>query len=279
MAGEAYDGAPKFRLLADGREIGIREIVRGVDTTGGDKLRVGPNSPPPASESFLFRVADIQNVSHFDVEFINDAQAGGGAPGDRNLYLLSLSISMVKSTSTASIITIHQFLPTAFEPRTTMRDGAAVSPTYAALYQKGFLRLQRPTEGWGNGPVENPADKKVSAEIAGAEGSSPPIQPQETQRCSPSSVTIDGFAKNSDGLSTEMRSQLENITHSFANTACAIRVTAFAAGGPSQKFRDQLSAARAEAVAKELARLGLASDKIQAEGATGRGRHVLISFE
>lgn len=269
MAGEAYDGAPKFQLLADKQVIGAGELAKAVDTATGNRLKAGKRLRPDAAESFLFAVPNIETVSQFEIEFTNDAWAGKGKPGDRNLYVLGLSLSVVKKTATGAVAEIRDFTPDRLTASTRNPGGADITPHYSALFQNGRLRLARPQGGWaGSASVAAPPPPQAAAP-----------QTATTTPCRHRQIEIKGFGKNVTTLSPAMLEQLTTASKALGNTSCSARITAYAAGGPSSAFRTTLALARAEAVAEELTRLGLARDRIKTGTGTGGGRRVTISFE
>lgn len=259
MTGEAYDGPPKFRLLADGREIGKGDVTSATDTGTGAKLEF-KDGASPASNNFTFTVPDIDSVSYLDIEFMNDDWAGVGKPGDRNLYLLSLSVSTVRNVQNGVITTTREFLPTALQAVMPKPGGSDITSRFAALNNTGSFRLMRPKEGWGPGAV---ASVKLAA---------------TSRDCKLAPIEIKGFEKNAARLSPKMLDQLTLASKLVSGKSCKVIIRAFAAGG-SDAFRRRLSLARAQMVATELARFGIPNENIRAEGATGKGRRVVISFQ
>lgn len=261
MMGEAYNGPPKFRLSADGREIGIGAVTNAIDTQAGAKLEFGKNGKLPLSNTFSFKIPNIDTVSRLDVEFTNDDWAGPGKPGDRNLYLLSLSVSTSRKVPDGSVTTILQFSPTAFVPIMPKPGGSKVTAQYAALNNAGSFRLARPKDGWGPGAVGQ-------ADVAA--GGKP--------GCKLAPIELKGFEMNTAGLSPKMLEQLAGVSKLLAGNSCAVVVTAFTGGGSSEAFRKGLSQARAQMAANELIRLGVPSQNIKTETAAGGGRRAVISF-
>ncbi|QIG52191.1 hypothetical protein G5V57_33525 [Nordella sp. HKS 07] len=271
MAGEAYDGAPQFRLYADDQLIGSGELTRAFDTAKGEKLNLKKLRKRRNSERFSFDIPNIDAVSRLDVEFINDTLAGDGKPGNRNLYVLALSLRTVIEGPADSIVTIHEFRPTALEPVMPTSKGARIRPRYAALFRNGRLRLDRPAGGWQT-LGEKAAGSKMP-EIANA-----PKAEKSSAACNVPPLELAGFEKNASELSEAMREQLARLKGSLAGTSCRARVTAFTGGGPSQAFRHSLSQARMQAVAKELAGLGIGAEKITMESQKGYGRRIVVTF-
>jgi len=271
MTGEAYKGPPQFRLLADDQVIGTKIVSSAIDTRKS-KLDWREGSKLPPSDRFLFKVPNIEGVSSLEIEFTNDARAKKGKQGDRNLYLLSLSVSTVKKTQTGSIVTIQEFLPSAFVA--VPKESGEISTRFAALYAPGNLRIERPVGGWAStASVEETPPAKPQITTTRPKPASAP------KACNIPSLELRGFDKNSATFSQPVKAQLAKLSQSLRDKSCAIRVTAYTGGGPSDTFRARLSRARAEAVVRELTKLGISRKKIQAESAPGRGRRVVISFQ
>lgn len=266
MVGEAYEGTPKFQILADKITIGTGEIAHAVDTSKGNRLKLPTDFERSTGERFVFAVPDIQNVSQFEIVFTNDAWAGTAKPGDRNLYVLGLTLSVVKKDATGTAAEARDFSPQQLEAITRSPGGAAITPRYSALFQDGRLRLKRPQGGW-----------TTSASIAKPAQTTSP-QPNTNPPCRRARFELGNFAKNSTALSPAMLEQLERVKAAF-RPSCTARVTAYASGGPSDTFRAELSLARADAVARELARLGLAPERIKTVSGSGGGRRAIISIE
>jgi outer membrane protein OmpA-like peptidoglycan-associated protein len=266
MTGEAYEGAPKFKILADAHTIGTGEIAHALDASKGNRLKLPTDLERSTTERFLFAVPDIQNVSQFEIVFTNDAWAGKGKPGDRNLYVLGLSLSVVKKDATGAVAEARDFSPQQLEAITRSPGGAAITPRYSALFQDGRLRLKRPQGGWtASAGITKPAQTTTP-------------QPNANPPCRRARFELGDFAKNSTALSPAMREQLERVKGAFS-PSCTARVTAYVRGGPSDAFRAELSLTRAEAVARELARLGMARERIKTVSGSGGGRRVIISIE
>lgn len=272
MAGEAFGGGPTFNFRADDQILAARTLTKVVDTTTGETLRFDDGRNPPPSEKFTFSVPDIDNVSHLDFEFTNDAWAGEGKHGDRNLYVLALSLSIVEKTQTGFTAQTVEFAPSSFQAITNLPQGGAITTQYAALYHQGRLRLNRPPAGWGPSP-----EPKAASEVS-AQSEAPAEPAKSSVPCTLPPLELKGFAKNAALLSQSMQEQLATLAASLKNTSCKTTIRAFAAGG-SDAMLAQLSSARAQAVAKQLTHLGVDGGTIKIENATGTGRRVVISFD
>ena len=107
--GDAYNGFPKFKLLADGQLIGTGEVRKAVDSISGkrfDELGIGKAA---YLERFVFTVKDIEDVDAMEVEFVNDDWAGEGRSGDRNLFVAEISMNTIELHSDVSLVTTAKF--------------------------------------------------------------------------------------------------------------------------------------------------------------------------
>lgn len=266
MTGEAFDGPPKFRLLADGQEVGVGDVTNAVDSAKGAKLDFGKDAKPPPSNIFIYKVPNIDSISRLEVEFTNDDWAGVGKPGDRNLYLLSLSVSTSRKVPNGSITTTHEFAPTAFVAIMPSPGGNKITSEYAALNNTGSFRLTRPKGGWGPGATSETASKISATPLSGSGCKLVPIE-------------IAGFEMNAADLTPQMLDQLAEVGKALAGKSCKVLISASTGSGSSNAFRIGLSQARAQIVAAELVKHGIPSGSIKTANATGRGRRVVISFQ
>jgi hypothetical protein len=139
-AGEAYQGPPEFRVLANGKVLGTARVTQAIDTSGGEGLPLEGEQLKQHAQRFVFPVAqDIRDIESIEIEFVNDAWAGEGKPGDRNLYFLSLS---VRTDGLSSSYGPMSFTPIGKEGNPLLTE------SYAVFYSGGKLRLNRPAGGW-----------------------------------------------------------------------------------------------------------------------------------
>jgi hypothetical protein len=134
-AGENYEGPPNLRLLADGQLIGERTLVKSIETASGRKTtkteRIGH------AEWLKFVVPAVEGVAKLEIEFNNDASAGKGKAGDRNLYIYGLFIDGYP-----------------FRPKSMTHVPASSGGTWgdeALIWSNGRLQLSRPKKGWKSG--------------------------------------------------------------------------------------------------------------------------------
>jgi hypothetical protein len=135
-AGEAYDGPPKLRLLADGHLIGERTLGKSIDTANGQRLTIANRSKH--LEWLQFKVPAIEGIKKIEIEFNNDASAGKGkSGGDRNFYVYGLFIDGYP-------FRWKDLIP-------VPADSGGTWSAEAMLWSNGRLQLNRPAKGWRSG--------------------------------------------------------------------------------------------------------------------------------
>jgi hypothetical protein len=158
-AGEAYNGEPSFRLLANNKIVGVGEIPNGFDTATGYGL-VSSADFENRIARFVFTVPSLKDVEYLDIEFYNDAWANGGLPGNRSLFVIGVSLSMVDSIQKSLHIETVDFGPTSFKPQNPNQQGVKITEKWAMLANNGRLRLQRPAGGWLPQPLATSMPEK-----------------------------------------------------------------------------------------------------------------------
>jgi hypothetical protein len=134
-AGEAYEGAPRLGLLADGQLVGERALDRSIDTASGQKLT---NANWREHVEWLkFDVSAIEAVAKLEIEFKNVAWAGEGKTGGRSIVVYGLFIDG------------YRFGPKTMNAVPAKSGGAWADK--AMLWSEGRLQLGRPTKGWRGG--------------------------------------------------------------------------------------------------------------------------------
>jgi hypothetical protein len=151
-AGEAYNGKPSFRVLANDKIIGVGEIPNAVDTSNGSGLESLTDYGDTIAR-FVFTVPSLGDVEYLDIEFYNDAWAEGGKPGNRNLYVIGITLSMVEAISKFLHPETVDFGPASFKPQKPEQRGVSITGQWAKLANNGRLRLQRPAGGWLSQPM------------------------------------------------------------------------------------------------------------------------------
>jgi hypothetical protein len=134
-AGEAYEGPPKLRLLADGRLVGERALEKSIDTASGQRLTKA--NWREHVEWLKFEISAIESIAKLEIEFQNVAWAGKGKSGGRSLTVYGLFIDG------------YQFPPKFMSPVSKKSGGAWKHK--AMLWANGRLQLGRPTKGWRGG--------------------------------------------------------------------------------------------------------------------------------
>lgn len=132
--GEAYQGYPIYRLLADGVPVGsaVAGAVTFNDIATTDSVRADQIRKSLATSSFV--VPDIDQIGSLEIEFLNDDWAGQGKPGDRNLWISQVSVNGYAYPAVRLHIKADESLE--------FRDGMAV------LFRNGSAILTRPDAGW-----------------------------------------------------------------------------------------------------------------------------------
>jgi hypothetical protein len=135
-AGEAFQGGPKLRLLADGKPVGERTLVKGVDTSTGMRLKTAKNWSNHV-EWVKFSVPNIEGVKTLEIEFSNELWVGQGKPGNRSLTVYALFIDgyLFRTKSLRAV---------------PAKAGGSWSGS-AMLWNNGRLQLLRPPKGWKSG--------------------------------------------------------------------------------------------------------------------------------
>jgi hypothetical protein len=135
-AGEAYQGGPKLRLLADGRLVGERTLGKAVDTSTGIRLKTAKNWKDHV-EWLKFNVPVIEGVKKLDIEFSNAFWVGNGKPGNRSLTVYAVFVDGY-GFRTKSLKAVPP------------KAGGSWSGS-AMLWSNGRLQLLRPSKGWKSG--------------------------------------------------------------------------------------------------------------------------------
>lgn len=204
VAGEAYNGGPSFRVLANDKLIGVGQIPNALDTSNGSHLTdINENNVA----RFVFTVPSLKEIQMLDIEFYNDAWAGEGKVGDRNFYLIGLSLSMVESTSKHAQVRTVDFGPTSFKPQTPGQKGVSITEERARLASNGRLRLQRPVGGWLSHRMISSEQEKKDAVTE----SLPPVQKKKVidEAAAVAGQVIVGKSKTSASNPDKMGSDTE----------------------------------------------------------------------
>ena len=166
--GDAYNGFPRFNLLADGQLIGSSDVTNAIDTTSGKRFDGLGAGKERYLERFVFTVPDILDTAAIEIEFLNDDWAGPSRLGDRNLFVADVSVSTVEKLTDVSLVTTAVFAPQSLRPVVLDPRGARISADWAALYSTGKLRLERPMNGWTRNELGVPVRHKAQSDIVAA---------------------------------------------------------------------------------------------------------------
>ena len=132
--GEAFEGYPIYRLLADGAPIGSARTAAATLPTPPPPLGVQMRQIRDSLTTSSFEVANIDQVSTLEIEFLNDNWAGEGKTGDRNLWIGQISVNG----------TVYP----ARKLQLKTGEQVSVHGGMAVLYRNGSAFLPRPSAGW-----------------------------------------------------------------------------------------------------------------------------------
>ncbi len=134
--GEAFDGYPVYRLLADGVPVGSAvagaAALPAAEPAGVAEIERIRSSLSTSS----FVIADIDQIGTLEIEFLNDDWAGLGKPGDRNLWISRISVNGTLYPAASLRMKTNETL--------IVHDGMAV------MYRNGSALLKRPETGWSS---------------------------------------------------------------------------------------------------------------------------------
>lgn len=134
--GEAFDGYPVYRLLADGVPVGSAvagaAALPAAEPAGVAEIERIRSSLSTSS----FVIADIDQIGTLEIEFLNDDWAGLGKPGDRNLWISQISVNGTLYPAASLRMKTNETL--------IVHDGMAV------MYRNGSALLKRPETGWNS---------------------------------------------------------------------------------------------------------------------------------
>lgn len=144
IAGEAFDGPPKFELAIGGKVVGSGTLQNAIETDKDGRLFTKPR-PSAFLEEFTFQVPDAVLLPDKEISILltNDKfseRQGQGEDGifDRNLFIDSIRVNGLELTSADIALT---------------SDGEVQHLNYQAgllpIYESGQIAVAKPpVEGW-----------------------------------------------------------------------------------------------------------------------------------
>ncbi len=164
IAGEAFDGPPRFEVLIGDTIVGAGTLKKAIATETDGRLFTKPR-PSQFLEQFSFQVPDKSVLPKAEISVIlaNDKfseRSDGGLILDRNLFVDFVSVNGLEVTSADLALT---------------RAGQVQHMDYQAgllpIYEAGYRVVARPPEeGW---PVSDPSASVTPASIISV--AQPPI--------------------------------------------------------------------------------------------------------
>lgn len=243
--GEAYDGLPRFRLLADGKTIGEADVDNALQPKDG-KSQLGGRGPNldtvgSSLRKFSFTVPDGDKVSQYSVQFLNDAWGGAGSTLDRNLWIREVTVG-----------------GTRYPADKLTGDGktSQIANGLAVLLMNGSVTLQRPDAGW---------PEAVTASKA---------SPASCSSLSP--LLITGYGIGQVEVPADQTEKIKEFASASASARCSVTVTGLTTPGGSRQGNMRIGTARADIVKKHLASAGVKKIKTDLN-AGSKDRGVLLT--
>lgn len=243
--GEAYDGPPKFRLLADGQTIGEADVDNALQPKNG-KSALGGRGPSlntvgSSLHKFTFSVPNGDKVSQYSIQFLNDAWGGAGSTLDRNLWIKELIVDGTRYPADKL----------AGDGKTSqIADGLAV------LLMNGSMTLQRPGAGW-------------RAAVAESKGS-----PSDCKSLKP--LLIVGYGIGEVDVPADQADKIKEFASASSGAGCSVMVSGLTTPGGSLQGNRRIGTARANIVKEHLTSAGVKKIKTEVKSAS-KDRGVLLT--
>ncbi|MGQ0486725.1 MAG: carbohydrate-binding domain-containing protein [Hyphomicrobiales bacterium] len=237
--GQAYQGPPVMTVRVD--ETAIAEIVvrNAIDSLTVEK---------PSAEliggylqAYDVDLPALDKMQRLRIEFTNDLWAGPEKPGDRNLWIGSVTVAGRQFDAAQLVIDA---------------GSGRVSGNYVLINQSGGVEIGRPPEGW---------QAAVAAKA--------PVCTTRTE------LVLTGYALNQLGPSTEDVSRLRTFLRQMPElSGCRIAITGSTSPGGGTQANKRVAMKRADAIAAILRGNGISADRISiAEPATGRRAVIIVA--
>ncbi len=243
--GEAYDGLPRFRLLADGKTIGEADVDHALQPKNGKSPLDGrgPNLDTVGSSlrKFSFTVPDGDKVSQYSIQFLNDAWGGAGSTLDRNLWVREVIVG-----------------GTRYPADKLTGDGktSQIANGLAVLLMNGSVTLQRPDAGWPEAVAASKASPASCSSLA--------------------PLLVTGYGIGQVEVPADQTEKIKEFASASASAGCSVIVTGLTTPGGSQQGNMRIGTARADIVKKHLASAGVKKIKTNLN-AGSKERGVLLT--
>lgn len=303
IAGEAYDGAPRFEVSFDGAALGEGLVDAAIDTATAGRFAEA-NDKTPYVQIFQFEIPEAQFVADGDIRirFLNEAYGGDGSNRDRNLYLASASLN-------GRMVPAMEFVTT---------SGGGVEPNamlgeYLVLFDGTADGLvEAPEGGWPLPPAdiaEAPAEIELDFPVVAAEEpplvasrpapavepaetipaaldmtrtaaitpGEPALEPAETAEVDPDpeagarcgvneQFQIVGFNRNSNEVTPRITAQLDAVADKIGDQRCTVTLVGYSSVQGSFATNALFAVERAQNALSYLRDKGLAFATVTATG-------------
>ena len=281
IAGEAYDGPPRFEVTFDGTPLGEGVVARAIDTATVGRFADAADRTP-FIEHVVFEIPDylFKNDAEVRVRLTNEAFGGPGSDRDRNLFLSTVSVNGGAVTVSGLVTATDQ----GFKPNQTVgefllladgtEEGVAAAPRGGwpeprpALVAAIDARLpETPPEGVRT--LVMPAtgvvpDEVPQVELASVQRSAEATTGDETGgvdstgRCNLDQIyNVVGFNENSNELTPRLTERLDQILEDIGAAQCRVVVTGYSSNEGSYATNALFAVERAQNVLAYLKRQGL----------------------
>jgi hypothetical protein len=242
--GQAFQGPPEFRVIANGATAGsirvdnalnstqLKEVLRG----GGVSLE----SVKANLKEYAFSVPQLQTTATIAVEFANDAWGGSGTSDDRNLWISEIIINGV----TYGVDELQ------LDPEVGFKSAGI-----AVLLRNGRLVVKKPKEGW----LKTTGSAKVDC--------------GELEE-----MFISGYAARAFKVPSVELQKITEFAAGAARNGCSVVVTGEATPGGTKTANERIARARADAVKILMINAGVESVVVRTKLGSNR-RGVTVSVD
>ena len=252
MAGEAYDGPPKFEVDFDGKPLGEGSVAAAIDTVRAGRFAAVADKTQYV-QSFRFAVPEalFRPAGEVRIKFLNEAFGGPGSDRDRTLYLASVSLNgravtaSGLSTETAagprSNQTLGEFLvlpdgttdavsraPQGGWPGPSVSAAtpaaAVVVPPADAAQAIDPITTSTAEAIPVAGPAPAPVEKAALTDVASRnQEPGPGASPCDLEQ----KYNVVGFNENSNALTPGLIERLDQVVADIGDQHCSVRVTGY----------------------------------------------------
>jgi outer membrane protein OmpA-like peptidoglycan-associated protein len=295
MAGEAYDGPPKFEVDFDGKPLGEGSVAAAIDTARAGRFAAAADKTPYI-QSFSFAVPEavFRSDGEVRIKFLNEAFGGPGSDRDRTLYLASVSLNGRAVTASGlstetpagprSNQTLGEFLvlpdgttdavsraPQGGWPVPSVSAvapaNAVVAPPADATQAIDPMTTSTAEAIPASAPAQAPAavEKAASADVA-ARNQDPESGASSCDR--EQKYNVVGFNENSNALTPRLIERLDQVAADIGDRQCNVQVTGYSSRQGSTASNALFAVERAQNSLKYLQEHGV---KFVQASATGVG--------